>query len=199
MLDAAKSVFAEKGFDGATLDEVAERAEFGKGTLYNYFPGGKDEILMAIFDEVYDTLVALIRDFFADQPQRTRATRDVFRDYIAAAVRHLLDNQHVLMIMVKEGQRMIFDAEPAKVAYFFHQRDRIVNELVPPIERAIAAGRMKPLPPHAVAHVLMGNINGYLMFACPPAVERAQGPALSADEAADFISTILFDGLLIKS
>ena len=33
MLDAALGVFADHGYDGATLDEVAERAEFGKGTL----------------------------------------------------------------------------------------------------------------------------------------------------------------------
>ncbi|MEL6613746.1 MAG: helix-turn-helix domain-containing protein, partial [Bacteroidota bacterium] len=36
MLDAATALFAEKGYASATLDEVAERAEFGKGTLYNY-------------------------------------------------------------------------------------------------------------------------------------------------------------------
>ncbi|MDX1439230.1 MAG: helix-turn-helix domain-containing protein, partial [Rubricoccaceae bacterium] len=33
ILDAALATFAEKGFEGSTLDEVAERAEFGKGTL----------------------------------------------------------------------------------------------------------------------------------------------------------------------
>ena len=37
ILNAAKKVFAQKGFEKATLDEIAEEAEFGKGTLYNYF------------------------------------------------------------------------------------------------------------------------------------------------------------------
>ena len=52
MLDAALAVFAEKGYDGATLDEVAERAEFGKGTLYNYFPTSKN-FLVKMFDQVF--------------------------------------------------------------------------------------------------------------------------------------------------
>ncbi|PSQ74919.1 MAG: hypothetical protein BRD36_01045 [Bacteroidetes bacterium QH_7_64_110] len=33
MLQAAQSVFAEKGYEQATLEEIAKRAEFGKGTL----------------------------------------------------------------------------------------------------------------------------------------------------------------------
>jgi AcrR family transcriptional regulator len=46
MLEAARAVFAEKGYANATLEEIAQRAEFGKGTLYNYFPGGKDELFL---------------------------------------------------------------------------------------------------------------------------------------------------------
>ena len=84
ILDAALSTFAAKGYEGATLNEVAERAEFGKGTLYNYFPGGKEEILFALFDEVYDGVVDLTNDYFAGEEEGERATRDVFRDFFAA-------------------------------------------------------------------------------------------------------------------
>lgn len=37
ILDAAEDVISGKGFDNATMDEIAERAEVGKGTLYLYF------------------------------------------------------------------------------------------------------------------------------------------------------------------
>jgi TetR/AcrR family transcriptional regulator len=37
ILDAAEAVFFTKGFDQATMDDVAERAELSKGTLYLYF------------------------------------------------------------------------------------------------------------------------------------------------------------------
>jgi len=37
ILEAALQVFSEKGFHPATVDEIAERAGVGKGTLYRYF------------------------------------------------------------------------------------------------------------------------------------------------------------------
>ncbi len=37
ILDAALDVFSEKGYHQATVDEIAERAGLGKGTLYRYF------------------------------------------------------------------------------------------------------------------------------------------------------------------
>lgn len=42
ILEAAKDVFAEKGFVGARLDEVARRAGVAKGTLYRYFETKED-------------------------------------------------------------------------------------------------------------------------------------------------------------
>jgi AcrR family transcriptional regulator len=42
ILDAAQQVFNDRGFDAATMDEVAEMAQLGKGTLYNYFRTKED-------------------------------------------------------------------------------------------------------------------------------------------------------------
>ena len=47
ILDAAQYLFSSKGFDSTTMDEIAERAEFGKPTLYTYFKS-KEEILFHI-------------------------------------------------------------------------------------------------------------------------------------------------------
>lgn len=47
IIDAAEAVINEKGFDAATVDEIAERAELGKGTLYLYFKS-KASIYLAI-------------------------------------------------------------------------------------------------------------------------------------------------------
>ena len=44
ILDAARSEFAEKGFDGARVDEIAKRADVNKALIYYYFKG-KDELL----------------------------------------------------------------------------------------------------------------------------------------------------------
>jgi AcrR family transcriptional regulator len=50
LLEAAASVYAERGLEGATLDEVAERAGFTKGAVYDHF-GSKENLLAALLDE----------------------------------------------------------------------------------------------------------------------------------------------------
>jgi AcrR family transcriptional regulator len=50
LLEAAARVYAEKGVDAATLDEVAEEAGFTKGAVYDHF-GSKENLLFALLDE----------------------------------------------------------------------------------------------------------------------------------------------------
>lgn len=197
ILDAARAVFAEKGYAEATVDEIAERAEFGKGTIYNYFEGGKEGLLFAVLDEMYDAWAALIRDHFAEA-DAVADTREAFRGLIARTIAHFLDHRELFLILVKEVHRIVFAEEPAKAAYLARQRERIVEAIVPPLEAAMAAGRLRSIPPHGVAHVLIGNLNGYLLFACQHGV-GACGAASgwhAPAQASDYITTILFDGLL---
>lgn len=44
---AAEALFAEKGFNDATIEEIAERAVVSPATVYNYY-GSKDELLLAL-------------------------------------------------------------------------------------------------------------------------------------------------------
>lgn len=50
ILEAARALFAEKGLLASTIDEVAERAEVAKGTIYLHFKS-KEEMLSALLDE----------------------------------------------------------------------------------------------------------------------------------------------------
>jgi AcrR family transcriptional regulator len=50
LLEAAARVYARRGFDGATIDEVAEEAGFTKGAVYSHF-GSKENLLVALLDE----------------------------------------------------------------------------------------------------------------------------------------------------
>src|ERR687898_2583792 len=54
ILEAARRVFAERGFRRATTREVARAAGISEGTIYNYFED-KDALLMAILDRLNET------------------------------------------------------------------------------------------------------------------------------------------------
>ena len=61
ILEAAKAVFADKGLLGGTIDEIAERAELGKGTIYLYFKT-KEEMFAALMEEGLALMAQRFRD-----------------------------------------------------------------------------------------------------------------------------------------
>lgn len=61
IIDAAERIFAAKGFDSATMDEIAREAEFTKRTVYGYFPG-KAEIFAAVTSRALGILVSMFKD-----------------------------------------------------------------------------------------------------------------------------------------
>ena len=63
LLDAARAVFAQRGFADAGVSEVVERAGSSVGSLYHHF-GGKSELFTALWeryrDEQYTTAAAAV-------------------------------------------------------------------------------------------------------------------------------------------
>jgi AcrR family transcriptional regulator len=51
LLRVARELFAERGYEGTTLDEVAERTRLTKGALYHHFRD-KRELFRAVFEEL---------------------------------------------------------------------------------------------------------------------------------------------------
>ncbi|QFU86169.1 Biofilm operon icaADBC HTH-type negative transcriptional regulator IcaR [Amycolatopsis sp. YIM 10] len=49
LLDVARALFAEKGFDGASIEEIAHRANVSKPVVYEHF-GGKEGIYAVVVD-----------------------------------------------------------------------------------------------------------------------------------------------------
>jgi AcrR family transcriptional regulator len=61
IIDAAEKVFFSRGFESATMDEIAEMAELSKGTLYLYFKS-KEDLQFAIFMRGSDILMNMMKD-----------------------------------------------------------------------------------------------------------------------------------------
>ncbi len=201
ILDAARAVFAEKGYEQATLDEVAERAEFGKGTLYNYFPDGKEDLFFTLFEEVVvGGLGGVIAEAFPDPEALATpgGTRAAFRGLIEGLLTHFENHRDAMMIFMKEGHRMALSPDRNETAA--RHWLGIVDAVQRPIEAAVRNGALRALPTRPIAHLLMGNVRGVIMAhldaECAPSGTPEPLPFGSAAETAEFITTILFDGLL---
>ncbi len=198
ILDAAQAEFAERGYGRAKLEDIAKRAEFGKGTLYNYFKGGKQGMLFAIFDKLYEDMIALIEASLSEEIVEKSSFRQAFYDYTVSCLSFYLERKELFLILVKEAHRMCFGEDEANAAYFRQQQERVVSALTIPLERAMKAGDIRELDPQAVAHMVLGNIQGlqvHVILAADGKSKEMGQPIFPPDEAATFLTTMLLDGL----
>lgn len=71
LVRAASEVMSEKGIDAATMLEIAERADVGAGTVYNYFKS-KDALAITVLEEMMHDLalsIEQVTDTFEDPAQ----------------------------------------------------------------------------------------------------------------------------------
>jgi AcrR family transcriptional regulator len=69
IIEAARDLFLERGFDGVSVGDIAERAEVGRTTFFRHF-GDKQEVVFAQEQELLDTIAA------AGRADGTPAPRD---------------------------------------------------------------------------------------------------------------------------
>ena len=80
ILQAAAELFTEKDFHLVLMDEVAARAQMGKGTLYRYFPTKEDLYFATIFDgwdRLREELEDVLREEGALEDTLEKATRQI--------------------------------------------------------------------------------------------------------------------------
>jgi AcrR family transcriptional regulator len=69
LLDVAKALFAEKGFDGTSVEEIAHRADVSKPVVYEHF-GGKEGIYAVVVDrETHDLLDQMVSSLHGGHPR----------------------------------------------------------------------------------------------------------------------------------
>jgi AcrR family transcriptional regulator len=67
LLDAGAVLFAEKGYDAATMTEIAQRAGASIGSLYQFFPS-KEVLAEALFSRYVERVASLLEDLVKRAP-----------------------------------------------------------------------------------------------------------------------------------
>jgi AcrR family transcriptional regulator len=78
LIDAAARVFARRGFQTATVEEIAEQAGYSHGAVYSNF-AGKEELFLAVFEQYMSRRIEEVAQASAGEgtfPERARAAAD---------------------------------------------------------------------------------------------------------------------------
>ncbi len=97
VLDAALELFSEHGFDGTTIQQIADRLGVTKAALYYHFESPKDEILAALIAPATDGLDSLL-DEYEGRP-RTPGHR---RRFAEAYIDLLLGQRRLIAYMASD-------------------------------------------------------------------------------------------------
>jgi AcrR family transcriptional regulator len=157
ILHAAGEVFTSRGYDGASVDQVAAAAGLTKGAVYSSF-SGKDELFFALVADRLDQRLAVVADA-ADGRRDLRQLFDDAEDDLAALFTTQRD-WHLLFIEC--WARAVRD--PERRAEWARQRYAARTVIGDFFERhAAATGNPLPVPAADLAVVAMALSNGLAM------------------------------------
>jgi AcrR family transcriptional regulator len=153
ILTAALEVFSSKGFHGTTVDEIAERAELGKGTVYRHFHSKK-----GLFSELIRSKVAELEQAVAGAIDPRADVLEFIEAYLRIYFAFFDRNRNLYKVLIQEQSD--FGAE-VKALYIGN-----ILKKVPLLKRKILqatkSGLLKQMDFHTVFYGVMGFIDGIM-------------------------------------
>jgi AcrR family transcriptional regulator len=125
ILEAALMSFAERGYEGTTIAQIAERAGVARGLVSYYFPA-KEQLLQALLGQALEGFLALTDPAEGEVTPDQRLAGCISRT-LAAAAATIGVQRLVLCLMLQPGNREIFvgvEAAKADVVEEFERRLR---------------------------------------------------------------------------
>ena len=101
MIIAARKIFSWKGYAESTLEDVAELAEFGKGTLYNYFPN-KDALFSSVLEDIFNGFVTIFREVLGSDLE----FKAKIRALLEKSLRYGFSNPEGILLLVREAHHL---------------------------------------------------------------------------------------------
>jgi len=159
ILDAAEAVFAERGFHGARIQDIAERARTAVGTVYNHFED-KDDVLGALLDQRSEEMGAQLQPLGNDPapfPARLRVRVARLLSYVGAhrAFFAIANEQGLFAGSVAPGAR----ATGKKLRHV----ERLRSAFRALVEEGVASGDLEPLQGDALLRFFGGTIRAFVL------------------------------------
>jgi AcrR family transcriptional regulator len=178
VVDVAVRVFLARGYDGASMGDIAREAQLGKSSIYHHV-AGKEELLRRALARALDALFAAL-----DEPEcREGPARGRLTAVIRRTIECMTDQPAEVALLLRvrgntETERWALDRR--------RELDRIVTGLVR--EAVDDADVRADLDPALVTRLVFGMTNSVVEWYRP-------GGQLGAKEIVDAVLAIVFDGV----
>jgi AcrR family transcriptional regulator len=174
LLDAAETVFADKGYHGAVVDDIIQASDSSKGGFYFHFPN-KEAIFLALIEALTPRLEAAVDRAIASESDPVAQLDAALRVALETFSRHRRLSKILLVEAVGLGHG--FDER------LMRAHGRFAAMIQRRLESAAQAGRIAPLDTEIAAWAWFGAINElvvrWLITGQPERLESAF-PALRA-------------------
>jgi AcrR family transcriptional regulator len=176
ILDAAVELFAEKGFDGASVQEIVDRAAVTKGALYHYFVC-KEDLLYEIYHSLTSVQQAEMGRILDSRLPSPEAIRAIVVNLVETTTAHLAESAVLAREMHKLGGERMAAVRSERQVY--HEAFRQV------VERGQREGTFADVPSaETVTLMVFGAINQLPQRYRP---DGPQSPRQLGTEIADFV------------
>ncbi len=156
ILDAAKKIFLEKGYEQASIRNIAEEIEYSPGTIYLYFKE-KDEIFHEIHEEGFRKLLEYMSplQFVADPFERLKAMGRVYIDFA-------MNNKDFYDLMFIMQAPMNFEEKPG----CWEMGENALNGLKNVLRDCQAAGRFVGKDVEFLSFMIWSAMHGMSALYC---------------------------------
>lgn len=151
ILDVAARVFSKKGFARTQVDEIANLAGLGKGTVYRYFKDKK-----SLFLSVADKGIENLKDLVLEAMAKEKEPLDRIKKAIEAYLKFFEDNSNLIRILIHEQSEF---QKRIQKRYFDHYYEHI-NKMEEVFRQGIAKGQIKKIDVKGAIGILTNMLNG---------------------------------------
>lgn len=179
LLKIARQVFAEKGFEAATVSEIVSRAGIAQGTFYLYFPS-KISVVITLAEEMQASIGKALYSSYAES-----ANMDEMIVQSVTSAFHIMSQYRDILVVIHSGIRWP-EVEEARSRIFLPYHALIADI----IRRGQEAGTVsRAVNPDATAIFIVGLVY-YAADQCY-VYRSSLAPEVYITEAANFIHQAL--------
>ncbi len=182
ILEAAASIFGQRGYNAASMQDIARAVNLQKASLYHHF-SGKQDILLALLDQALDILIERLEQVLIKPLPPDEKLRLAMVSYLQT----LADHQSLSAVLLLE-HRSLDDEYHARHVPRRDRFERLWRDL---IVQGKDAGIFNCTDPSLAGRAILGVMNWMVTW------YRDDGPC-SASEIAEQFADLLLQGLLIR-